>query len=154
MKKILTGLGLGAALLFASTPANAVTGLSWTYSVPGVINNGTIATFIACTNGNTTSVTVGVEIYQADGTLLNTASTTAISVGPNATVLFGTTASNPATLAIDANLAPGAVTKGSAHIVTSGTKIFCSAFLADPTGNPPVAMTTLSIIKKASQRGQ
>lgn len=74
-------------------------------------------------------------------------------MAPQASVLFGTSTANPASRAVDANLAPGGVSKGSALILTTSKKVVCSAILADPLGDPPVDMATLTIAAKGKQKG-
>ena len=54
--------------LFA-TSAHAQLSLVWT--VPGASDNGVVRTYFACTNRNTSPVTVGVEVFGANGTSLN-----------------------------------------------------------------------------------
>jgi hypothetical protein len=52
-------------------------------------------------------------------------------------------------LTVDGNLAVG---KGSARILATSKKIVCTAFLADPSGTPPVSMGSLTIIAKTKQK--
>jgi hypothetical protein len=122
------------------------------FSVSGVINNVNLAAYISCTNADTQAVTVGVEVFgPAGGASLNVAASTAISVAAGATVLFGTTTSSWAT--VDANLATGPVSKGSARILATSKKLVCSAFLVDPSGQPPVSIANLTIVAKVKQKG-
>ncbi len=122
------------------------------YSVPGVINTGALATFFSCTNVDSASATVGVEVFgPAGGASINNAATTAISVAPGATVIFGT--SNALGISVDANLNVGFVSKGSARILATSTKLLCTAFLADPGSAPPISMVSLTIVGKTKQKG-
>jgi len=108
-------------------------------------------TFFGCTNADQASVTIGVEVFgPAGGASINNAATTAISVAPGATVLFGT--QTTPSLTIDGNLATGSVSKGSARILATSKKIVCTAFLADPSGTPPVSMVSLTIVAKTKQK--
>ncbi len=122
------------------------------YSVPGVVNNG-LATVFACTNAGDVSVTVGVEVFgPAGGASLNNPAVTATSLAPGATLMSGTQTLNA--LSIDANLGIGLVLKGSARVLATVKKgIICSAFLGDPSGNPPGVLTSLSVVAKTKQRG-
>lgn len=116
------------------------------------MNTGTFATYFSCTNADAASVTVGVVVFgPAGGSPLNTFATTALSLAPGATTLFGTNTSNWVT--VDANLAPSTVSKGSARILATSKKIICTAFLADPVGNPSFVITSLTIVAKTKQRG-
>jgi hypothetical protein len=120
------------------------------YSVTGVINFASTGTFFACTNVDRESITLGVELFGAAGTLLNDAAASSIAMAPGATAMLGT---NPANgLAVDGNLAPGPITKGSARIVATSKKIVCTAFLADVLDSPPASMTHLTIIAKTKQK--
>lgn len=39
------------------------------------------------------------------------------------------------------------------RVVATSKQFLCSAFLADPAGNPPSFMVQLNIVKKAKQKG-
>jgi hypothetical protein len=153
-------VGIASVLMLSSVASAQINGpvpapfSHHVWSVPGVINNGSFGAFIACTNAGSSTATVGVEVFgAAGGVALNNAGATAISTASGATVLFGT--STAVSFSVDANLAPGPVAKGSARVLSTTSKgILCSAFLADPAGQPPVAMTNLTIVKRTSQRGQ
>jgi hypothetical protein len=152
MRPTILALALLAAVLgFRSSAHAEIVGLNHVWTVPGAMQTGGgISTFIACTNGNTGSVTVGVEMYGPAGTLVGTAQS--ITVAPNSTVIFGSGNANG--LSVDGNLATGAFSKGQARVYGSTSRgILCSAFLADAVGNPPVSMTSLSVIKKTAQKG-
>jgi hypothetical protein len=137
------------ALAVSAAPAHAqATPL---FTVAGVINSGGLGTFFGCTNSDTVAATIGVEVFDASGASLNNPTATQVSVAAQGTVLFGTT--NPAGLSIDANLAPGVVTKGSAHILSISKKIACSAFVAEAANAPPVSMVTLTVAAKGKQKG-
>jgi hypothetical protein len=113
---------------------------------------GGFGTFIACTNGTTSSQTVGVEFYNPVGGLVDDGS---LTVPPTATVLFGT---NPGsvTLAVDINVNPTnqVVTKGYARVLAStASGILCSAFLADTVNATPISTASLTVAKAFKQKG-
>lgn len=151
MKKFLSLMGLVGVLGFGVTANAQTVGLVHTWTVPGVMNTVSgLSTYIACTNGGTASSTVAVDIYGPTGAFVVGNSST---VGPNATVLFGTTPS--ASLAVDVAVGPGILSKGHARVLASTTRgLVCSAFLADASTSPPGSMTSLSVVKKFSQKGQ
>jgi hypothetical protein len=149
---------VAAALTLAvAAPASAAVVLAPLFTVPGLINHGTLATYFACTNADTVAATVGVEVFDQGGIQLTNESSNATSLAPHATILFGTQTS--LALVIDCELgatcasAPGDVTKGSAIILTSSKKIVCTAFVADSNGSPPASMTNLTIVRKGKQKG-
>src|SRR5438876_2161920 len=103
MRKIARGLlALGFCALvaksvlagIADSPLPVLTAGATTvhlYSVPGIINNGVLATFFACTSTDTATMQVGVELFfSAGGAPANDAAATSLSVAPGATVIFGT----------------------------------------------------------------
>jgi hypothetical protein len=117
------------------------------FSVAGVISNDSFSAYFSCTNAGSQSVTVGIELFgPAGGAPINTAATTAISLAPGATAIFGTTSS--ASFIVDGILGTGTVTKGSARILATSKKLICAAFLADPDSVPPVSTVSLAIVPK------
>lgn len=121
------------------------------YAVPGGLNTGALGTFLACTNADTSSATIGVEVFgPAGGGALNNAALTAISVAPGATVLFGT--GGAAGISIDSSIGPGLVSKGSARIRATSTRILCTAFAADKGNDPPISSWQLIIVAKTKQK--
>lgn len=63
---------IAAAALLAvvlTAPARAqLLGLNHVWTIPGVINgSGSLGTFIACTNANSASATIGVDVYGSAG---------------------------------------------------------------------------------------
>ena len=140
-----------AALTFSlavgSTAHAQLSGLTHVLTVPGVMNNiAGPATLIPCTNGGSSSGTIGVDLYDQTGTYVVSGS---ISVVPNRTVTFGT--SVVANQTIDVNLGVGLITRGHMRILASPSKgIICSAFLVDAgTGTPQAA---LAVVKKFTQK--
>jgi hypothetical protein len=121
------------------------------YSVPGVIQAGGIGTFFSCTSTDTATMQVGVELlFAGGGAPSNDAAATSLSVGPGATVMFGTSAA--VALSINSNLGGGPMSKGSARILATSRKLACTAFLADQGNAPPTSMAHLTIISKLKQK--
>ena len=128
---------------------------AWT--VPGVINSNGLGTFFACTNALSSSATIGVEVFgAAGGAALNDASATSLTLMPGATALFGT--SLAAGLPVSSDLQTGFVFNGSARVLTTTSVkasqgILCSAFVADAVNAPPTSMTSLTVVRRATQQG-
>lgn len=120
------------------------------FTVPGIIDYVSPSSFYACTNLDSASVTIGVELFgSAGGGPINDASATSLNVAVGATVLFGTPAAG---LLIDANVGTNGFGKGSARILSTSKKIACTAFVADTTNAPPTSAWQLTIIKKTKQK--
>ncbi len=121
------------------------------YSVPGVVNNGGMATAFSCTSASTASIRVGVEIFPANGgSPLNNAATSAVTLAAGGTVLF--VSSPVAALGYDADLGLGTLTKGSARIISTSKSLICTAFALDATSAPPSGSWELTIIAKVKQK--
>ena len=121
------------------------------YSVPGVISGFGLGTYFACTSTDTTAMQAGVELFgPAGGAPGNDAAATSLSVGPGATVIFGT--SGAVGISIDSSLSGGGFSKGSARILATSKKLACTAFIADAGNAPPTSMVYLTIIKKTKQK--
>ena len=122
------------------------------YSVPGVEASGVLDTFFSCTSTEeTATMQVGVELFAgAGGAPINDAAATSLSVGPGATVIFGTRGA--AGISINSNLSGGGFSKGSARILATSKKLACTAFLADANNAPPTSMAQLTIIAKLKQK--
>jgi hypothetical protein len=98
-----TILGIIGLVCVATTVQAQLTGLDHVWTVAGVMSTAAgTATFIPCTNANSTSATVGVEVYGPSGTFVNAGS---ITMAPNSTVIFGTSAAGG--ISVDVNLALG-----------------------------------------------
>ena len=120
------------------------------YSVPGVMSTGGLAAFFSCTSTDTATMQVGVELFgPPGGAPFNDAAATSLSVGPGATVIFGTGAA--AGISISSNLG-GGFSKGSARILATSKKLACTAFIADNGNAPPTSMAYLTIIAKTKQK--
>ena len=122
------------------------------YSVPGLISSAGLATFFSCTSTDTATMQVGVELFgPAGGGSANDAAATSLSVGPGATVIFGT--SSAAAISIDSNLSGGVFSKGSARILATSSYLVCTAYIADATTAPPTSGWHLTIVKSTKQAG-
>ena len=164
MKRTLCGVGLAALCLMGATSAlagiadsplpvlQAGATTQFLYSVPGVVNNGILATVFICTSTDTATMQVGVEVFgDFGGAPANDATATSLSVAPGATVNFRT----GALVWLGGNsssLIPGPVESGSARILATSKKLTCTAFLADPSNAPPTSMVYLTIIAKLKQK--
>jgi hypothetical protein len=150
------GLILAAAPTFAGiadsplpvlTPAEKTLHL---YSIPGVIRAVSLGTFFSCTSTDTAPMQVGVEIFAVNGALLNDAAASSLSVGPGATVMFGTSIAPG--FAISSDLGAPAISKGSARVLSTSKKLICTAFVADRFNDPPQTSFQLTIIAKLKQK--
>jgi hypothetical protein len=147
MKKFLSLLGLLGVLGVGGAAHAQLAGLLHVHSVPGVMETGAIGTMIACTNGGTSTATIGVEVYGSTGGAAIAQGS--IPVASKATALFAT--GGVAGHVIDVNLASPVVSKGHARVVASTTRaIVCSPFLVDSNTGMPAA--ALAIMKKYTQK--
>jgi hypothetical protein len=147
MKKFLSLMGLLGALSVSGAAHAQLAGLTHVHSVPGVLNNGAgVATIIACTNGGTSTATIGVEVYGSTGTYVSGGS---LPVASKATILFATSAVT--NQSVDVNVNTGVLTKGHARVVGSTTRgIVCSPYLVETATGAPLA--ALAIMKKYTQK--
>lgn len=124
------------------------------YSVPGVIN-GDLITFFACTSTETTkTIQVGIEVFDfLSGPPFNDAVSTSLAVGPGATVTFGTHPHNTTPFVMSDLLLPSPLF-GAARILATSNKLICTAFLLEPSNDPPASMVYLTIVKKLVQKGE
>jgi hypothetical protein len=148
-----------AALFLMLSPAASLAGIADSpipapfayhlFSVTGVINDaGTnYSTYFLCTSTSTSPQTVGVELFAAaGGGPVNNAATTALVVGPGATVGFGTAGE----AFVDVSLAAGVFPKGSARILSTSKSLICTAFLKDFSNG---SVGYLAVVKKTKQKG-
>jgi hypothetical protein len=145
--------GSARAQINGPTPTLMGQPSSHLYSVPGVISNGALGTFFACTNTTSANIRVGVEIFGfLGGGAANDPSATSLDIAPGGTLLFGTTGA--VSLSVHGDLGAGFISNGSARVLaTARSGIICSAFLADPGNAPPTTMADLTIVKKTKQKG-
>lgn len=121
------------------------------YSVPGVISQTGLGTFFSWTSTAASAVQVGVEVFgAAGGAAINDPIASSLSVGPGATVTFGTQSAFG--ISIDSHLGPGPVSKGSARILATSKSLICTAFMADGANVPPASGWPLTIIAKTKQK--
>jgi hypothetical protein len=143
-----TILGVISLMCVATAAQGQLTGLDHIWTVSGIMQTAAgLQAFIPCTNTGTATATIGVEVYGPSGAFVTDGS---ITVAPNSTVIFGTGGANG--ISVDVALATGMLTKGSARVMASTTKVVCSAFLADALSAIPSGMT-LTIAKKTKQKG-
>ena len=120
------------------------------YSVPSSISSGGLGTYFGCTSTDTAPMQVGVELFfPAGGAPANDAVATSLTVGPGATVIFGTSAA--AGISISSSLG-GSFSKGSARILATSKKLVCTAWVADASNAPPTSSWQLTIIAKTKQK--
>ena len=142
------------------------------WTVPGALKKNGFVTEVSCTNLDApgTTADIGVEFFDNNGTLLNDISVVPGS-GCNGAVL-GVPAGNTRTIANsgtaqlheDCIISMAAFDTGAARIVSTTSKIACTAVILDSrnsvldpntqlvTGRSP-AVTTLKVIKRNKQFG-
>ncbi|MCK6554684.1 hypothetical protein L6Q96_08920 [Candidatus Binatia bacterium] len=125
------------------------------YSVSGVNGGGgyALGTYFSCTSTDAATIQVGVEVFAPfGGAPINDGVATSLAVVPGQTVLFGTMSA--AGIILNSDLGGGFGNAGSARIIATSKKLVCSAFLADRFSTPPASMVHLTIVKKATQKGE
>ena len=127
------------------------------YSVPGVIAGGALSTFFLCTSTATAPQQVSVEVFlRFGGGPCNDAAADSQSVQPGATVVFGT--GQPINEILGGQVADssvcGGIGTGSARILSTSTKLVCTALVGDAENSPPTTSWQLTVIKKTSQKGE
>ena len=123
------------------------------YTVPGVINNGTLATVFQCTNVATSgTASLGVDVFRSDGSLAGSVFT--VPIAPGETKLISTQPVGGVT--VDVVIGIGTAVYGAARITGSGTaahnKLICSAYQISP-GATPAYLNALPVIAKKKQKG-
>jgi hypothetical protein len=136
-----------AALAATLTLASPAAAQKVVFSVPGIMNTSTLATYFSCTAVGT-SATVTVEAFQNTGTQTGSATTT---IAANNSVMFGTSSS--AGLSVDQILGSSPIGKGYAQIVSTSASLICAAYIAEVNGAPPTTMVSLPVLKKTKQKG-
>ncbi len=128
------------------------------FTVPGVIQSSGLATTFVCTLlEKTDGASWGVEIFRGGGGGLvqNDVSM------DNGTRVVGAGDTNAVSTAAIAAVDPGDIITGlgssrantSARIVSTSSKIACSAVVLDPLGDPPSVAWELPVIKRTRQKG-
>jgi hypothetical protein len=141
------------------SPLPSLGGLSTrhVFTIPGVIKYKNIETVFECTSLETSAtITVGVEVFGAAGgspkndvTVFGNA---AVAPGATVTITTGSLAGIHED-AVISNLLVGDLRNGSARIISTSSRITCTALLADDTLDPPTSMVGLHVIAKKKQGG-
>jgi hypothetical protein len=186
-KVLLPGLVGGLAVMASAVPAGAAgdgpinTPLApftdgslgkYLWTVPGVVKKQGFVTEVTCTNLDApgTTADIGVEIFDETGTQLNNIS---VAPAPGACngAMLGVPAGHTVTIASGATaqfhedciIAIAAGSTGSARVLSTSSKIMCTALIADsknvvltsggfPTGVSP-AVASLKMIRRNKQQG-
>jgi hypothetical protein len=154
--------GPAAAGSIADAPPpllNGTTKAKVIYSVTGVTDSGSrnLATLFHCTSTERTGgkpITVGVEVFDVDGTLKNDVRVGqgVVSVQPGHTATIGTRST--ASFGETAHLRGLSVRQGSARILATSKRIICGAMIVNDELTPPTSMVSLPVFKKMKQSGQ
>jgi len=147
MRKILSA----ALAMFAVASASTAIAADKQWHVTGVINDG-LATVFTCTNRSTMAQSVTVTVYNKAGGV--DASGTIGSIAPQATVNFGSNAVVSFGGGIDFNLGVSTPLHSGSAVVSAPAKVYCTAFVIDPTNPVPTTTFTLPMFKSATQKGQ
>lgn len=127
------------------------------YSVPGMPIAESPQTYFACTSTDTSPLTIGIEVFNSSGFLVNDATATAVTLNSGETRVFGLDASPLWPIGSGADIYPhvdlgvSQSTWGSARILSTSKKVACNAFAAVPEYSPPTMMH-LTIIRKTVQK--
>jgi hypothetical protein len=141
------------------------------WTVPGVVKKNNFSTDFSCTNldGAGKAADIGVEIFDNAGNQLNSVGTplgsctagALLAVQPGSSVTIGLTGT--AQLHEDCVLGLGTIETGVARIVSTSSKITCSAVIVDTKHQvvdpavcascPPPTMQVLKVIKRNKQSG-
>jgi hypothetical protein len=136
-------IGAGSALIYTTTGVQQ--------------NDGLIGSAFMCTSTASSSITIAVEIFApAGGSPLNDVTTGngRATISPGQTFTFGTGGSGFAGVFTDQQIAGlGGVQNGSARVISTSSKLICTAMVADKVMSPPNSMTTLPMILKLKQKG-
>lgn len=155
-----------AATCIALTPADrAVAGIADTplptlngeaalhvYSILGIVKDvGGMQTLVSCTSTASAAVSVGIQVFKANGDLSLSAGVVVLAPGETKTIAVAPLAAFPA----DFVLAETAevIANGSARILATSKKIVCHALIADAAGVPPTSILPLRVIAKTKQKG-
>ncbi len=118
------------------------------FTVPGVINNRDLGTFILCTSTDSVAQTVEVDAIDKNGAAAGTG-TYVLRRGQS--VMFGT---RPALgLDVDVLLHATKISKGTATISSTSAALTCSAFVADAAHTTPLFGVGLNIVADGQQKG-
>jgi hypothetical protein len=151
------GLAAPASAGVVDSPLPMIPGigkLKHVYTITGVSDGGDLGTAFICTNLDSKSVFVGVEIFAAGGgTPMNDVTmddgTALASPGQTVTIELEQIVSFFETDLINET---NQVAHGSARIVATSTKLLCTAALVEKFTEPAVSMLPLPVIRK-TQKG-
>lgn len=151
------GLADAPPLLGGTTKAKHV------FSIPGVTANADLGTVVMCTSlEKSKPIAIAVEVFAEDGTVTANDVTlgegVVANVAPSQTVTFEIAIDDMlpeiiATTKDAAILAPGDVTHGSARVLSTSTKLMCTAGVLDRASVAPTGMLSLQVIAKTKQKG-
>jgi hypothetical protein len=138
-------LGPGPGLAGRSLPQFADAQVATHAAVfPGLVKRARVETNVFCTSLAPAPVNLGVEVFAADGSLLNAVAAgqgAVLGVAPGATVTFGTTGTD-AFLETTVIVLPG-VAQGMARVVSTSAAVRCAAQVVDAAVTPPVSLSEL-----------
>ena len=125
------------------------------WSTGGFATNTTTAAVFACTSTEKyggKNVTWGVEVYNSTAILNDLASGNGVVLGsPGSTYVVATRDTvffdEDEVIDVDTDF-------GAARIISTSSKLVCTAYIVDKVGNPPAMMITLPLFNKAKQKGQ
>jgi len=110
----------------------------------GVVKRLRLQTEAVCTSQAGVAVDIGVEVFDAQGTLLNDVNAgvgAVLDVAPGATVTIGTSAT--AGLLETTTIPLAEISQGSARVVATSTQVRCIFLVIDDAVTPPVTVGTL-----------
>jgi hypothetical protein len=112
--------------------------------VPGVVKRTRLQTEFVCSSLAAMPIDVGVQVFDADGRLLNdigAGNGAVLNVVPGQTVTIGTSAT--AALLESAVIPLAMVSQGYARIVASSPRVACNVLIVDDAISPPASIVTL-----------
>jgi len=113
-------------------------------AVPGVVKRDRLQTDFLCTALGSAPVDIGVEIFGADGVLMNDVHAgvgAVLDVVPGSTVTIGTSGT---AAFLETKVIPlPSLAQGSARVVASSDRVRCNVMIVDDLVNPPVTLAAL-----------
>ncbi len=114
------------------------------FTAPGVVKRNRLQTDFLCTSLEAAPVDIGVQIFDADGTLLNDVGAgvgALLEVAAGHTVTFGT---GPTAAFLESKVITlSGVSQGFARVVASAPGVRCNAVIVDGAVNPPASAASL-----------
>jgi hypothetical protein len=145
---LLGTLALGATIIMTTVGSGTADASGPTFTIPGVISTGTLASYFSCTSTATAPQTLTVQVLDDSGTTV--ASVSDVNLNPRATLPFETGA---AASVAGVSVGGGVSFTGFATISSSSSSLVCSAMVLDRLNNPPNSMVSLPVIKGTKQKG-